>query len=153
MDSRLNSFVARLQVAFAGELWGAVLFGSRARGDAGPSSDYDLFLIIDSLPQRPLERQESIVQKTGGTHGFNIIARTRAEVESVFPSLYLDIGQDGVVLLDRDGYTAAKLELIRKFTKQAGLTRERLARGFDWCWRRKPGRDWHIGWDGVRGTG
>lgn len=54
-DPKLAEIVRRLVDAYAPER--VYLFGSRARGDAGPDSDYDLLLVVsDSAPP---ERQGS----------------------------------------------------------------------------------------------
>jgi predicted nucleotidyltransferase len=54
-DRLLAEMVRRLIVAFEPER--VYLFGSRARGDAGPDSDYDLLVIVpDSAPP---ERRQS----------------------------------------------------------------------------------------------
>ena len=51
-DARLRDVVERLVAAYRPER--IYLFGSVARGDAGPDSDYDLLLIVpdDALPER-----------------------------------------------------------------------------------------------------
>ena len=51
-DPKLAEIVRRLIEAYAPER--IYLFGSRARGDAGPDSDYDLMLIVpdDAAPER-----------------------------------------------------------------------------------------------------
>lgn len=51
-DPKLAEIVKRLIEAYAPER--IYLFGSRARGDAGPDSDYDLMLIVpdDAIPER-----------------------------------------------------------------------------------------------------
>jgi predicted nucleotidyltransferase len=51
-DDRLAQVVRRLIEAYQPER--IYLFGSRARGDAGPESDYDLLLVVpdDAPPQR-----------------------------------------------------------------------------------------------------
>lgn len=35
----------------------AVLFGSRARGEANEESDWDLLIVVEDLPRSPLGRQ------------------------------------------------------------------------------------------------
>lgn len=48
-DSKLAEIVRRLVIAYEPER--VYLFGSHARGDAGPDSDYDLLVIVpDSAP-------------------------------------------------------------------------------------------------------
>jgi predicted nucleotidyltransferase len=43
-NGKLKDFVGRLVKTFPEDFWGAVLFGSRARGDATPDSDADAFV-------------------------------------------------------------------------------------------------------------
>lgn len=52
MDSRLVEIVDRLVRAYSPEQ--VYLFGSMARGDAGPDSDYDLLLVVpdDASPDQ-----------------------------------------------------------------------------------------------------
>jgi len=55
-DARLAEAVRRLIEAYAPEK--VYLFGSAARGDAGPDSDYDLLLVVpdDASPERKRSR-------------------------------------------------------------------------------------------------
>lgn len=55
-DANLEEIVKRLIEAYHPEQ--IYLFGSRARGDDGPDSDYDLMVIVpdDALPERRLSR-------------------------------------------------------------------------------------------------
>ena len=55
MDATLNDIVSRLVEAYDPER--IYLFGSHARGDAGPDSDYDLLLIVRD--DAPLEKCRS----------------------------------------------------------------------------------------------
>jgi predicted nucleotidyltransferase len=52
MDARLEEIVRRLIAAYQPEC--LYLFGSHARGDAGPDSDFDLLVVVpdDASPQR-----------------------------------------------------------------------------------------------------
>ena len=55
-NARLAEVVRRLIEAYAPER--VYLFGSSARGDAGPDSDYDLLLVVpdDAAPERKRSR-------------------------------------------------------------------------------------------------
>lgn len=44
--ARLLAYRQALQAAFPGALREVILFGSRARGDAGPSSDFDVAVVL-----------------------------------------------------------------------------------------------------------
>ncbi len=146
---------AALAREFGERLWGVVLFGSAARGEATADSDLDLLVIADALPERFGDRMQLLRQSLPGhlRGRTSVIARTRREFEDAFPSLYLDIGLDGVVLRDRDGYTSQRLERIRALTREAGLSRAPTRGGFEWRWRTPPAGHWRVDWDGVSGLG
>ena len=56
-DPVLTRFRAALEHAYAGRIARIVLFGSRARGDAGPESDYDVGLFLTDLRSFDQEAQ------------------------------------------------------------------------------------------------
>jgi len=51
-DPVLVAFRAEIREFYGNRLSRAILFGSRARGDARPDSDYDIALFLDPLPDR-----------------------------------------------------------------------------------------------------
>jgi uncharacterized protein len=51
-DPILGRFRATLEELYGKQLARVVLFGSRARGDARPDSDYDVAIFLNSLPDR-----------------------------------------------------------------------------------------------------
>jgi predicted nucleotidyltransferase len=51
-DPILRRFKAALDEIYGDRLSRVVLFGSRARGDAGPDSDYDVAVFLKSLPDQ-----------------------------------------------------------------------------------------------------
>ncbi len=148
LDSVIETFKAKLGDA----LIGVVLFGSHARGEGRSSSDWDLFLIAEVLPDNPFDRQlflRSLLPPTAGP--ISIVAKTRREFETDFPPLYLDIAADGIVLYDPEGYVKGKLEEIRRITRQAGLRRVSKKGKLVWEWARPPRGRWCIDWSGVYG--
>src|SRR5277367_5610300 len=54
-DPILTRFRAVLAAAYGPRLERAVLYGSRARGDAGPDSDYDVAVFLHDMPDRAIE--------------------------------------------------------------------------------------------------
>src|SRR5690242_17564731 len=51
-DPILRRFRAALDALYGERLERVVLFGSRARGEAGPDSDYDVAVFLNTLPDR-----------------------------------------------------------------------------------------------------
>jgi predicted nucleotidyltransferase len=51
-DPLLSRFRNELAATYGGRLDRVVLFGSRARGDAGPDSDYDLAVFLKDMTDR-----------------------------------------------------------------------------------------------------
>jgi predicted nucleotidyltransferase len=79
-DSELREIVARLVAAYEPER--VYLFGSKARGDYGPDSDYDLLLVVDddATPERRRSRlaYESLWE-TGAAADVLVCTRTYFE--------------------------------------------------------------------------
>lgn len=146
-----QNLIACFQQHFGDHLVAVVLFGSRARGEARPESDYDIFLLVKNLPERPVERllfvRRAIAVKFA--EKIAITARTPEEFESGFPSFYLDLALDGVVLHEVDNYMSRKLQHIKAIIKQAGLERRKFDHQFSWEWQRPPRGRWEITWDGY----
>jgi predicted nucleotidyltransferase len=144
----------KLAAALGENLLGVVLYGSHARGEAREDSDVDLLVIARDLPERRYDRAVFLQRLARGIEDappFSLLGKTPEEFEHYFPSLYLDIGLDGVVLFDREGYTDGKLKRIREIIAEAGLVRERLEGGdMFWNWNRKTARQWEITWEGYR---
>jgi predicted nucleotidyltransferase len=134
-------------------LWGVVLFGSAARAEATETSDLDLLVVADDLPEAFSERLRLLrgLAPVSLRGKISLIAKTRDEFEAGFPSYYLDLGLDGIVFYDRDRYMDGKLERIRELIDLAGLTRRRVDDGFFWQWRVPPAGQWRIDWSGVHG--
>jgi len=152
-SQHLDSMADALRAQLGESLWALVLFGSAARGDAIDSSDLDIFVVADSLPDRITARarllRSLIPNPIVGRTSF--IAKTRDEFEQGFPSYYLDLALDGIILFDRDRYMSSRLERIRSLIQDAGLIRLRTEYGFFWRWAKPPAGPWRIDWSGVYG--
>jgi len=141
--------VGALQEALGEGLLAVVLFGSRARGDAGETSDWDLLVIAEDLPQRLLERQQLLGQTLfkACDGAISVLAKTPQEFEASVPSLYLDIALDGRILYDPQGYAAERLAAVRRLIKRLGLYRESTEAGDLWRWEREPAAAWALRWE------
>lgn len=126
-----------------------VLFGSVARGQARPTSDIDLLVVAEGFPRslrdrrRPLlEDWERVRAARGlGAVAWNLVTKTPEEAKYHSP-LYLDIVEDGMLLLDRGGFFEAVLSEMRNRMRQLGSRRVYLDDG-TWYWVLKP--DYRFG--------
>ena len=141
--------VDALRGTFGDRLVAVVLFGSRARGDARETSDWDLLVIAEELPENLFERHLFLTRLLPSRcqGSVSIIARTPAEFESHVPSLYLDIALDGQILYDPHRYAAKRLARLRGLIERMGLFRERTEAGDVWQWREGPTGPWELGWE------
>jgi uncharacterized protein len=107
----LPQTVRALQTALGDRLVAIVLFGSRARGEASPESDWDLLVIAKALPQKPFTRRLFLKRLLPSScrGALSVLARTPEEFEAHLPSLYLDIALDGRILYDPRQYAAKRL--------------------------------------------
>ena len=146
-----KNFISSLKRRLGENLISVVLFGSRARGDQKPESDWDLLIIAKNLPERFMQRywfiKESLPTEWRGI--VSIIAKTPQEFEANLASLYLDIALDGKVIYDKNNYAQNRLSDLKKLINKKGLRREKQDGDFVWCWENFPGQDWSISWDEV----
>ena len=151
VEEKLKPVLSGLKKGLGDRLAAVALFGSRARGDAMPQSDWDIFVLAEGLPDKPFRRhlllKRMIPPRWRGK--VSIIAKTPEEFERYLAGLFLDIAVDGVILFDPQGYLSQKLDLIRRLIKQKGLTREKRGRDLIWRWKRYPGPNWSIEWSDI----
>ncbi|MDR7533113.1 MAG: nucleotidyltransferase domain-containing protein [Armatimonadota bacterium] len=135
--------VQALSKALGDRLVAVALFGSRARGQADQESDWDLLVVVQGLPESPLERLIFLKQLLPpGCEAVSFLARTPEEFEDHSPSLYLDIALDGKILYDPRGYLAERLSHLRRLIEDLGLYREWTEEGYEWRWRKQPTGPW-----------
>jgi predicted nucleotidyltransferase len=121
-----------------------VLFGSVARGTARPTSDIDLVVVADGFPRsladrrRPLlDSWERVRTSRGLPHVlWNLVTKSPGEARFHSP-LYLDIVEDGILILDRGGFFEAILARMRQRMRELGSRRVHLPDG-TWYWDLKP---------------
>ncbi|MFQ5710573.1 MAG: nucleotidyltransferase domain-containing protein [Candidatus Geothermarchaeales archaeon] len=128
-----------------------VVYGSVARGLATKSSDLDMLLIVEDLPQSYSERinglvsiefDQSVREERGflrdlGYHAdFSYLPLTPPEAEGFRP-LYLEILSDHVVLFDRNGYFEKLSKIFEGKLAELGAKKVRVEGG-GWYWILKP---------------
>jgi len=132
------------------DLVAVVIFGSRARGEAGPESDWDLLVIAENLPDSPWQRQKQILSllPQAWRHQVNVLAYTSAEWFARVTPLALDIALDGIVLYEStNALFSARLAALREQLSDLGLERQAIGEGeWVWVWRGEPQRHWRLEW-------
>lgn len=122
-----------------------VLFGSVARGTARPTSDIDLIIVARDQPRSLTERARPLrhlweqvrrAQQLAAVE-WNLIVKTPEEARHHSP-LYLDLVEEGIMLVDGDGFFQAILEAMRRRMHELGSRRVTLPDG-SWYWDLKPG--------------
>ena len=100
-DPNLTRFRRALNEMYGNRLDRIVLFGSRARGDAHPDSDYDVAVFLNSLPDRWAELDRlarlrvEMLDETGAF--FDVKAYPAAALSERTPLMH-EIRQDGLDL-------------------------------------------------------
>jgi predicted nucleotidyltransferase len=82
-----------------------ILFGSRARGDARPDSDYDLFIVLDDqVPEHKLRWQAPYEARRSFSGAVDIVRCRRSVYEDrreVIGSLANTATEEGIVVYER----------------------------------------------------
>lgn len=141
--------LSALERSLGDSLVAVVLFGSRARGEADETSDWDLLLIARDLPQKPFQRHLYLKQMLPADWRGQvaILAKTPTEFESYLSSLFLDIALDGIILHDPQGYMADRLARLQRLIRNQGLRRTQIEHDMVWRWQRFPGLNWTLEWE------
>jgi len=145
----LQPVVEALQEALGDDLVALILFGSRARGDARPDSDWDLLLLAENLPDSTWRRQQEILAllPQPWRHQVNVLAHTPSEWFDRVTPLALDIALDGIVLYDNSqNLIPTRLSVLREQLAQLGLERHAVEDEWIWLWRDEPQRHWELEW-------
>jgi len=128
-------YATAAQDALGPQLVSLALYGSVARGQATPSSDIDLFVVLQEAPAGMLARRrllqparESLTPELedlweqGIYTDFIEVIRSRTEARQFHP-LYLDMSQEAVLLYDRDQFMHTLLEKVGERLQRAGAER------------------------------
>lgn len=115
-----------------------------ARGQAGPASDIDLFVVLREAPAGMLARrsllepakeamtpERELLWRQGIYTDFIEVIRTRDEA-ILFHPLYLDMSQEAVLLYDCDRFMETVRGEVRDKLKKGGAQRRRM--GSSWYW-------------------
>jgi predicted nucleotidyltransferase len=125
-----------------------VLFGSVARGTATPASDVDVLIVAKGLPKALHARRAPLLAEWARIRmeqslshvEWNLVVKTPEEATYHSP-LYLDMTEDGILFVDRDGFFQGVLDRMRVRMRELGSRRIPLPDG-SWYWDLKPGFRW-----------
>ena len=145
----LEALLSACQEHYGPDLITLAVFGSLGRGTAGPESDVDLLIICRQLPRGRVPRADDFcahVEPTvtpilrqltsAGIHTrLSPIIKTPAEIERGSP-LLLDMVEDALILHDREGFFARRLQRLHQRLTELGA--RRIWRGERWYWDLKP---------------
>jgi predicted nucleotidyltransferase len=136
------------QESLGDQLTAIALFGSVARGKAGPASDIDLFVVFKEAPRGVLRRRALLeparqqlaadlepLWEQGIYTDFVEIIRSEAEAR-LFHPLYLDMTVEAELLYDREGFLRDALQRLRRRLEVLGAERRSL--GHTYYWDLKP---------------
>ena len=146
----LAQFVALVQDVMEVQLIAIVLYGSVARGEAGPESDVDLLLVVKDAspvyykrlqPVLPLLRQLRqqthwpMLQAEGFGPEVNVLILSQQEADQN-RLLYLDMIEDARILVDRDNFFEKRLRQLRERLQE--LKARKIRQNGGWYWDLKP---------------
>jgi len=145
--------VLRSAVAVATDAWrgalgarlvSVVVFASVARGSACADSDIDVLVVAEGFPRSLADRRRELLAAWAPARAerglpsieWNLVTKTPDEARYHSP-LYLDITEDGILLVDRDGFFRSVLDAMRARMRALGSRRVLLPDG-SWYWDLKP---------------
>lgn len=149
----VDRVVREYRAALGDDLLAVAVFGSVARGEPGPDSDLDLYLVTRSRVSVLLDPRLDHVRRVRHTpesralqaRGFRPdpmpVFHTVEEL-AAHPWILLDLAHHGVVLHDPDGVLRAELAAVRRRLAELGARRVERRDG-SWYWDLKP--DWRPG--------
>lgn len=144
-----NPLIESLLKVFGSRLKTVLLFGSRARKHAKQGSDHDIFLIINKLSDKPLERQKQIRTAIWDVPlRINTIAKTPEEIEKNLTPLILEVCVDGICLYGKDYFEPYRKKALNAL-KHSRLARRRMGREWYWHFDRIPKKEWELTWEGF----
>jgi len=143
----ISVIASRLIERYDGRLVSIVIFGSVARGKAKPTSDLDLLVVVENLPERYSERVSQVVELFDDVKevklwlwkekkifcNIEVLILTPEEAQE-FQPLYLDMVEDSIIIYDRTDFFKSVLEKVAEKLRE--LRAEKVALPGDrWFWR------------------
>ena len=146
----LERFVSAIEEVFGEPLVSIVVYGSVARGDAGPESDVDVLLVLEDAAPVYTDRLRPLIPVLGRlrkqpcwkeleTRGiypsFSVMVFSREEADQN-RYLYLDMVEDARILKDRGDFFRNRLRALSGRLQELGA--RKVQRDGNWYWDLKP---------------
>jgi predicted nucleotidyltransferase len=143
---QLVEFLDRLKGRYGDGLVTVGVFGSRARGEAGPDSDLDILVVAQGLPKSRLDRQIVLLSLARGVSEdfadlVAFVPLSPEEASRVQP-FYLGMLSGHELLHDSGGFFGSVLDRLRRRLAELGSRRLVDEDGYEY-WDLKP--DWKPG--------
>lgn len=119
---------------FQENLVSVVLFGSVARGEDRLDSDIDMLLVFKALPSGRLARRALLDfawDQMPQDCVINPVLKTVEEAKIKVP-LYLDMVEEGILLLDRDDFFAGVLNSLKQTLKKNKAVKKWIGKIYYW---------------------
>ena len=97
----VNSFLKQIKEQFGSHLQKIILFGSKARADATPESDYDFLFIFDEVNKEIKDFVEDLASEALFEHGalFSVFLLSQKQFEQMrFEPFIINAQREGVLL-------------------------------------------------------
>jgi predicted nucleotidyltransferase len=147
----LKELLTILEGFFGEDLVSVVVFGSVARGDAKPSSDTDVLVVARNMPRSMSDRMGTMVRVLMNLEKTEVYRELRekgvctwiqfhplsVEEAGLNRPIYLDMVEDAVILLDKNGFMKTVFDRLRKRLEELKARRVYLEDG-SWFWDLKP---------------
>jgi len=147
----LKELLTILEGFFGEDLVSVVVFGSVARGDAKPSSDTDVLVVARNMPRSMSDRMGIMVKVLMNLEKTETCRELREkgvctwiqfhplsiEEAGLNRPIYLDMVEDAVILLDKNGFMKNVFDKLRKRLEELKARRVYLEDG-SWFWDLKP---------------
>jgi predicted nucleotidyltransferase len=142
----LTAYCSAMKRHFAEKLVSICIFGSLARGKPTPSSDIDVLVVAEKLPQDVGERTRSTnyihetLKKTNAATTLRNLGRstlisdiflTPEEVEK-HPPILIDMVEDAIILYDRMNFLRETLKSLKKKLEEMGARKVVAKKGYFW---------------------
>jgi len=135
-DPDLLRFLAVLRSLWGEDLVSVVLFGSRARGEAGAGSDTDLLVIRGGFPGSRLERHREVFSAARSVSDefaarVSVVPLTPQEAKETKP-FYLGMLSGHAILHDREDFFRDVLRRLEARLRELGAERRVDADGYEY---------------------